>query len=533
MPSLVTHRRRATQGKDPVQWWIAAVSSLISIISFVVVYRAGNVLTYSDSISHMQIARRVVSGVDTGLAQLGSVWLPLPHVLMLPLVGFDPLYYSGIAGAIVSMVAFVVACVFCYKIMFHFTGKKIAGVAAAAVFAFNANVLYMQSTPMTELLLFATLLGTVYYLQRWTSENRYTQLVGAAFFAMLATLTRYESWPILAVLTLVAVWTAARERRVFASKRARFGRICDLMVVFSVLAFAGIVFWLIWNWILFGSPLEFQSGDYAKPSLWVGASEPSVGHLSIAAKTFWYATVDTVAWPMLIVAGLGLLLFVAREMIGDKLSGRSLVIPSLLIVAPFFVYALYAGQRPLHVMQVSNDLYNVRFGLIMIVPVALLSGYLVGSLRSVKVLGSVLPQAIVVLAAITMVVTLQSGVLTYKEPARSLETAASLKVVAATNFLKGNYDHGLVLVQTFGNERLVFSGVPTDKMVYEGTNHENRWERSLADPKRMGIRWVVMRCVKGGEDLVCKNLNGTPKLDQFRLVYEEPDGSFYKIYRLG
>lgn len=532
MPSLVTHRRR-NQGKDPVLWWVAAISSLLSIISFAVVYRAGNVLTYNDSISHMQIARRVVSGVDTGLAQLGSVWLPLPHVLMLPLVGFDQLYYSGIAGAIVSMVAFVAACVFCYKIMQQFTGRKSAGIAAAVVFALNANVLYMQSTPMTEVLLFATLLGTVYYLQQWTSENRYTKLVGAAFFAMLATLTRYESWPILAVLALVAVWTAARERRVFTSKRARFGRVCDLMVVFSVLAFAGIVFWLIWNWVLFGSPLEFQSGDYAKPSLWVSVGEPSVGHLFVAAKTFWYATTDTVAWPMLIVAGLGLLLFVVREMIGDKLSGRSLVIPSLLIVVPFFVYALYAGQRPLHVMQVGGDLYNVRFGLIMIVPVALLSGYLVGSLRSVKVLGSVLLQVVVVLAAITTVVTLQSGVLTLKEPAHNLESSSMRSQETAATFLKNNYDHGLILVQTFGNERLVFSGVPTNVMVYEGTNHENRWERSLADPKHMDIRWVVMRCVKGGEDLTCKNLDGTPKLGSYQLVYQESDGSFYKIYRLG
>ena len=50
---------------------------------------------------------------------------------------------------------------------------------------------------------------------------------------------------------------------------------------------------------------------------------------------------------------------------------------SLLTIAPFFVIALAVGQRPLHLTQITGDLYNIRFGLLMIVPSAILVAYLV------------------------------------------------------------------------------------------------------------------------------------------------------------
>ena len=43
-------------------------------------------LAYNDARSHLDIGRRVVEGLKPGLAQLGSVWLPLPHILMVPTI---------------------------------------------------------------------------------------------------------------------------------------------------------------------------------------------------------------------------------------------------------------------------------------------------------------------------------------------------------------------------------------------------------------------------------------------------------------
>ena len=51
---------------------------------------------------------------------------------------------------------------------------------------------------------------------------------------------------------------------------------------------------------------------------------------------------------------------------------------SLLVMFPMFVATLYKGQRPLHVYEYYHSFYNVRFGLVMLLPICLLIGFAVG-----------------------------------------------------------------------------------------------------------------------------------------------------------
>ena len=48
--------------------------------------RAGTNLDYGDAMAHLTIAQRITDSRAPGLSQLGTVWLPLPHLLLLPLV---------------------------------------------------------------------------------------------------------------------------------------------------------------------------------------------------------------------------------------------------------------------------------------------------------------------------------------------------------------------------------------------------------------------------------------------------------------
>src|SRR3984957_5132958 len=131
---------------DRTAWGVGLAAAVISVVAYVITVRLHGVLLYVDSISHLEIARRVLSSTSPGFAQLGYVWLPLPHLLMLPLIWITPLYKNGFAGSYVSMIAYAVTAVLVYKITLGLTGRQIAGVAAAAVFALNVNMLYMQST---------------------------------------------------------------------------------------------------------------------------------------------------------------------------------------------------------------------------------------------------------------------------------------------------------------------------------------------------------------------------------------------------
>jgi hypothetical protein len=75
------------------------VLSVISIYYFWFYLGNGLGLSYNDARSHLDIGRRVVEGLKPGLAQLGSVWLPLNHLLMVPLIWNDWMWHSGFAGA--------------------------------------------------------------------------------------------------------------------------------------------------------------------------------------------------------------------------------------------------------------------------------------------------------------------------------------------------------------------------------------------------------------------------------------------------
>ncbi len=81
---------------------------------------------------------------------------------------------------------------------------------------------------------------------------------------------------------------------------------------------------------------------------------------------------STISLPVTIISLVGLGYFLVHARFApDKVALLTLLFPF-----PFFVTALYLGQRPLHVEEVMGELYNVRFGLTMIIPAALFYGYL-------------------------------------------------------------------------------------------------------------------------------------------------------------
>ncbi len=82
---------------------LAWLATCVSILSFLFYFKAGEVLLYGDAIAHIDIARRVFDSKTPGLLQLGTVWLPLPHLLMIPFLISKHMWQSGAGGSIPSM----------------------------------------------------------------------------------------------------------------------------------------------------------------------------------------------------------------------------------------------------------------------------------------------------------------------------------------------------------------------------------------------------------------------------------------------
>lgn len=505
------------EGRDATVWWLAVVGSMASLASYYYFNRMGDVLLYKDAISHMEIARRVIDSPTTGFGQLGGVWLPLPHLLMLPLIWIDSMYYSGLAGSLVSMASYVVTGVLIYKIVHDLTHRKLAALVGALIFMSNPGVLYMQSTPMTELLLFACIAGMVYGVQRWVQTDNWVYLAGAASAALLGTLTRYESWVLLAALAVVIVFVAWR-------KGYSWSRIEGTVLAFLFMSGTGIVGWLGWNQLIFGNALYFQNGRYAKPSLWVGAGDIAVGHWSIALRTYWYAMVDDLRLPVVAVMAAGLVAMLIRE----RLSLRTLPALSTFSLFAFFVFALESGQRPLHVTQLTGDLYNVRFGLLMILPAAICGGYLAGCSSRWRAL------QFVGLAGVTVIClsVTASGfrhteqIATLQEPLRWQQNATDTEATAAA-FLKRHYSKGRILAQFFGSESLLFDArISPGNNVYEGSYRQ--WEPDLNAPAENGIRWIIMRN-RDKSDEVYLELKNSPELQFYSKVFYNRQFTIYEM----
>src|SRR2546421_10481621 len=105
---------------QPIRRWdreaalLAWLATCISILSFLVYLRRGEILLYGDAEVHINIARRVFDSRTPGLLQLGTVWLPLPHLLVIPFLFSDWTSRTGAGALVASMIPYVLGtiCIF-------------------------------------------------------------------------------------------------------------------------------------------------------------------------------------------------------------------------------------------------------------------------------------------------------------------------------------------------------------------------------------------------------------------------------------
>jgi hypothetical protein len=138
-------------------WLITCVALALSLMALAYCVPRGMLLLYGDAVAHLHIARRVFDSLNPGFRQLGSVWLPLPHLLLLPFVQNMGWWQTGLAGAWPSMACFVLGCVGIYKLA-RIWLRPSAAIIAAMIYGLNPGLLYMQTTAMTEPLFLAEMI---------------------------------------------------------------------------------------------------------------------------------------------------------------------------------------------------------------------------------------------------------------------------------------------------------------------------------------------------------------------------------------
>lgn len=171
---------------------IALAAGLVAALHYA---GAGLTLSHYDARGHLVVARRIFDNLMPCWAQIGAVWLPLPHLLNAIPVQVDAWYRSGASAVAISIAAFVAMVVSIAWLVRRLTGSPAGALAAAGLVAINPNLLYLQSTPMTEPLLLGLLLAGTCLLVRAHDTGRRADWRRASLAFAGACLTRYEAWP--------------------------------------------------------------------------------------------------------------------------------------------------------------------------------------------------------------------------------------------------------------------------------------------------------------------------------------------------
>jgi hypothetical protein len=461
---------------------VVLISFLLSISTTAYFFLNDKIVAYGDAESHLDIAKRVINSLTAGWGQLGGVWLPLPHILMTPFVADNFLWRSGLAGSIVSELAFIISCIFIFRIINLLTENRLCSFFGFLVFALNPNVLYMSATPMTELLLIATFMTSSYYFIKFIkNQNDIFGLILAAIFGFLSTLTRYEGWFLVAFEAGILILLHAKNKKLWKKLEGR-------IFLFATLAFFGIMIWLFWDGLILKDPFYFTNSPFSAKSQqhnWAARGElPGQNNLPLSTLYYVVTSMSNMGIFIFGIALVGLYFFI-------KTKEREKIFITLLLLMPafFYVYTLFVGQSVIfipHLTPVSYEwrLFNVRYGLMMVPAAAILIGYLFWKAKpgaKLLILCFFILQFGLYKVGYSQIVTLEDGTVGLSHAKRP----------DAEQWMNKHYDSGLVLIDDYARTMsIIRSGVPMENIIYIGNRFY--WEDSLRNPDKWA-RWVIMQ----------------------------------------
>ncbi len=241
---------------DPLSRVLGALAALLGVATAWGYASAGLSLSHYDAKAHLVVARRILDSITPNWEQIGAVWLPLPHVLNALPVQIDFMYRTGASAIAISVLSFAVTVGCLSALVMRLTNSGAGAVLAAALFAINPNVLYLQSTPMTEPLLFALGALVVLHLTDWalSADSRVPRSAGWTIVA--ACLTRYEAWPIVGTAMGFSAWV--KWRRGFA-----FTDVAGSVTRLALYPAGAVGFFVIMSWITTGQ--FFVTGGFYVP----------------------------------------------------------------------------------------------------------------------------------------------------------------------------------------------------------------------------------------------------------------------------
>jgi len=462
---------------------VAVLAALLSGGAAWLCSRQGWTLYYGDAEAHLNIARRIIDSRTPGYEQLGTAWLPLLHLLILPLVRIDALWRTGLAGAIPPAIFFTAGVTFLFAAVRRIFDSTSAGAVAAALYALNPNALYLASIPMTEAVFFGSLAALLYFTVRFRDTQSLGSVAGAGLAVFVGSLTRYDAWFLIPFATLYFL-VAARRRKFTAA------------FVFGVLASAGPLLWLAYNAWVFDNVWEFYSGPASAKAIQRGLSYPGHGDWNTALSYFGWAVRACAGAPLFFVGAAGALAALWKRAFW----------PLVLLSLPgaFYIWNIHSADSPIHLPYLPpHGYYNTRYGLALLPLLAFCGAALVAlathkRLTGPRALASGLTALLILAAAIApwLLTPHAEAWITWKESQHN-SVARRAWTKKAADLLGPRYHSGEGIFTSFGDYTGVFreAGIPLRETL-TGDNGL-AWQAATLRPDL--CLWEKWGLVQGGD----------------------------------
>lgn len=428
-------------------------------------------LSHYDARAHLVVSRRITDSLTPGWRQIGAVWLPLPHLINMPVVAWDWAYRTGYPSAMLSTLALAAGLAALAGYLLRRTGSAVAALVAPTLVLANPNILYLQSTPMTEPLLLGLSFVALWCVDRWIELGtpRARHVAGAALMALA--LTRYEGW---FVASGLAGWAAV--------SRLRFG-----------VGALGLVPYLV------AAIVSFLLLSYGSTGVWFVSSgffehDPSTYHqVWASARQVYLSTQALGGWVLMIGAATGLAVVLAQVLIGGPRAGLAL---ALLAAAALPLYAFYQGHP-----------HRVRYMVPVVAAAGVLAALAIAHLpRRLRAAGGVLMVVLVVRERPPL------------DPTAPMVTEAQWETPFRrgrehiTGYLAGAHD-GTPILASMGSlghymQEASRAGFGIADFVHEGNG--DLWLAALAAPGRH-VRWVLIEERAEGGDMLAARMRETPE----------------------
>lgn len=517
---------------------VAQIAAAVSIGAFLYFLRQDQLTLFGDAVAHMNIARRVIDSRTPGLLQLGTVWLPLPHLLMLPFIASRYLWQTGMAGSFPSMLAYVLSVVGIFRLVRTVlqgpsqsgarTAARFTAWLAAAGFALNPNIVYMQATAMTEPVYLAFFIWTLVFfaqalkLCRSADHARANKaLLWTALCLAAASLTRYDGWFLTAIVVAIAV---------VLSLVGNFTPLRAGVVKLMIIAALGPGLWLGYNAAVYGNPLEFANGPYSAKAIEQKTAVPGfpphpgsddlktsfhyffkAAELNLAAGGIFDRN-QTFATRVL------QMLWVAALLLGTTIVAlfQPKLWPVLLlwVPVPFYMLSVAHSGVPIFVpVWWPFSYYNVRYGVEFIPAFAVLAAMAAyGLIRFAATVrtAAIISACFLALIFATYAHAFKTGVVSYQEAVVNARTRVELEKQLASIFETMPQNSRFLMYLGDHPGALQRAGIPLSHVINEGNHRpwmrpsdpDGLWEKALAHPASY-VDYVVAL----DSDDVAKNVN--------------------------